>query len=157
MAASPLSQSTRMVSRPPAVSGTFYPSLAGRLSADVRAYLESSPAAPRRAVGLMVPHAGHMYSGATAGAGFASVTIPGSCVILAPHHLAAGTARYAGSTLLEASYRTPLGDVLPDGELGMAIRRCAGDLLDEDELAHRGEHSIEVLLPFLQVCAPDTR
>jgi AmmeMemoRadiSam system protein B len=146
-----------MASRTPAVSGTFYPSRPARLRSDVRGYLEMSRVSPRRVVGLVAPHAGHVYCGATAGAAFASAVIPPTCVMLAPHHGAVGTARRAGSVLLELCYRTPLGDVPPDDALGPVILERAGDLLEENAPAHRLEHSIEALLPFLQVCAPEVR
>jgi AmmeMemoRadiSam system protein B len=146
-----------VASRAPAVSGTFYPSLPARLRSDVRRYLDLSRVSPRRVVGVLAPHAGHMYCGATAGAAFASAIIPPTCIVLAPHHGAAGVARRAGSLLIETPYRTPLGEVSPDDGLGAVILERAGSLLEENPQAHRGEHSIEALLPFLQVCAPKVR
>ena len=73
-------------SRTPAVSGTFYPALPGRLRSDVRGYLAHGPASPRRALGILVPHGGYMYSGTTAGAAFAAVEVPETCIVLAPNH-----------------------------------------------------------------------
>jgi AmmeMemoRadiSam system protein B len=144
-------------SRTPAVSGTFYPALPGRLRADVRALLEQSTATSKRAVGIVVPHAGYLYSGSTAGAGFAAVDVPGSCIVLAPNHTGRGRARNGGSLLVDTAYRTPLGDVEPDAELGAALQARAHPLLIEDPLAHAEEHSVEVLLPFLQMRNPGVR
>jgi MEMO1 family protein len=133
------------------VSGTFYPALPGRLRADVRGFLDQGTAPPRRALGILVPHGGYMYSGATAGAAFAAVEVPATCIILAPNHTGRGRARQGGSLLLDTAYRTPLGNVEPDGELGAELQRRAHPLLIEDPLAHADEHGVEVLLPFLQM------
>ena len=138
-------------SRTPAVSGTFYPALPGRLRADVRGFLEQGASPPKRAVGILVPHGGYMYSGATAGAAFAAVEVPATCIILAPNHTGRGRARHGGSLLVDTAYRTPLGNVEPDGELGAELLRRAHPLLIEDPLAHAEEHGVEVLLPFLQM------
>ena len=138
-------------SRTPAVSGTFYPALPGRLRADVRGFLEQGSTPPKRAVGILVPHGGYMYSGATAGAAFAAVEVPATCIILAPNHTGRGRARQGGSLLIDTAYRTPLGNVEPDAELGAELQRLAHPLLIEDPLAHAEEHGVEVLLPFLQM------
>jgi len=138
-------------SRTPAVSGTFYPALPGRLRADIRGFLEQGASPPRRALGILVPHGGYMYSGATAGAAFAAVEVPGTCIILAPNHTGRGRARQGGSLLIDTAYRTPLGNVEPDADLGAELQRRAHPLLIEDPLAHAEEHGVEVLLPFLQM------
>lgn len=144
-------------SRTPAVSGTFYPALPARLRADIRGFLEKTSTAPRRALGILVPHAGYMYSGATAGAAFAAVEVPDTCIVLAPNHTGRGRAPHGGGLLLDTAYRTPLGDVEPDVELGAAIKERAEPLLIEDPLAHAEEHSVEVVLPFLQMRNPAVR
>jgi AmmeMemoRadiSam system protein B len=144
-------------SRTPAVSGTFYPALPGRLRADVRGYLAAGTVAPKRALGVLVPHGGYIYSGATAGAAFAAVDIPGTCIVLAPNHTGRGRTRHGGSLLVDTAYRTPLGDVEPDTELGAALQKRAHPLLIEDPLAHAEEHGVEVLLPFLQIRNPAVR
>ena len=139
-------------SRTPAVSGTFYPALPGRLRADVRGFLEQGTSPPKRALGILVPHGGYTYSGATAGAAFAAVEVPATCIILAPNHTGRGRARQGGSLLIDTAYRTPLGNVEPDAELGAELQKRAHPLLIEDPLAHAEEHGVEVLLPFLQMC-----
>jgi AmmeMemoRadiSam system protein B len=138
-------------SRTPAVSGTFYPALPGRLRADIRGFLDMGTATPRRALGILVPHGGYMYSGATAGAAFAAVEVPATCIVIAPNHTGRGRARHGGSLLLDTIYRTPLGDIEPDAELGAQLQQRAHPLLIEDPLAHAEEHGVEVLLPFLQM------
>src|SRR5687767_4206833 len=92
-----------------------------------------------------------MYSGAIAGAAFAAVEVPLTCIVLAPNHTGRGRARQGGSLLVDTAYRTPLGDIEPDTELGAALQTRAHPLLIEDPLAHADEHGVEVLLPFLQM------
>ncbi len=143
--------------RPPAASGTFYPALPGRLRADVRRYLEMANTTARRVRAVLAPHAGYMYSGAVAGSAFAAAEIPNTCVLIGPSHSADAYGRETGAILLETSYRTPLGAVPVDVELGTVIMKAAGGMLIEDAAAHAREHCLEVLLPFLQVRNPEVR
>ena len=54
---------------------------------------------------------------------------------------------------MSGAYRTPLGDVPIDEACAEALRtRCP--FLEPDAWAQRGEHALEVLLPFLQCRAP---
>ena len=51
--------------RQPAVAGQFYPASAAEIDAELGRWMHPA-ATPRPAVGIVVPHAGWMYSGATA-------------------------------------------------------------------------------------------
>ena len=68
--------------RPPAAAGSHYPAGAARLRADVQGFLDDAEAVtgrevvPRRALGIVAPHAAFAVSGPTAGVAFASVEIP---------------------------------------------------------------------------------
>ena len=143
--------------RPPAGSGTLYPALPARLRADIRAYLDAAPAAPRGAAGLMVPHGPLATAGPVLGAGFGAVTVPPVCIILGPNHSTRARAPEGGSLLADAAYRTPLGDVMPDDALAAELRDGSAGLLAEDPVAHDEEVAIEMVLPFLQVRRPDVR
>jgi MEMO1 family protein len=136
-------------SRSPVGSGTLYPSLPGRLRADVRRFLDTASATPRRAVGVLTPHGRLAAAGAAMGAAFASVHVPATCIVLAPRHERGAGA--GAAILLSATYRTPLGDVPPDAELGAALAARAGSLVTEDATAHAAEPGIEVVLPFVQM------
>jgi AmmeMemoRadiSam system protein B len=142
--------------RHPAVSGTFYPSLPGRLRADVRAYMRHA-SAPRGAAAVLAPHAALLYGGPVAGMVFGSVVVPDTVIVLAPNHTGRSTSIDGGSILLSRAYRTPLGDVPPDFAAGEALLARVPDLLAEDLVAHADEHAIEVLLPFLQMRNPRLR
>jgi AmmeMemoRadiSam system protein B len=141
-----------VVTRPPAVAGLFYEREAARLASDVRSYLlEDSPTSP--VFGAIVPHAGYVYSGPVAGAVYGRIALPSSAVILCPNH----TGRGAPAALEPSdSWNTPLGDVPVDRRLALRLRELAPSI-EEDVLAHRREHSLEVQLPFLQVLRPGLR
>jgi AmmeMemoRadiSam system protein B len=53
--------------------------------------------------------------------------------------------------ITEGKWETPLGQVPIDTELAKAILRNSGTI-EEDDLGHQREHSIEVQLPLLQAC-----
>ena len=68
--------------RPPAVADMFYPANPGILAATVDRMLgDTPPALPTQPKALIVPHAGYIYSGATAGRAYAQLApwrAPGS-------------------------------------------------------------------------------
>jgi len=135
--------------RHPAVAGQFYPGHAETLRRALESLLPAV-AEKQKAIGLMVPHAGYVYSGAIAGATFARVRIPERVVIFGPNHHGVGAeaAIYPGDRWL-----TPLGPVTVDATLtSRLIEDCPG--LTADEAAHRYEHSLEVQVPFIQVENP---
>ncbi len=153
---------TSAVEHQPAVAGTFYPGdpvrlarMATALLADARAHApDSAVAGPSTLLGILVPHAGLAYSGAVAAAGWRLVPDGATVVILGTNHTAAwlnGVAAWEAG-----SWRTPLGDVTVDADLAAEIL-ALGTPFGSDHAAHRGEHSIEVQLPLLQLSGPATR
>ena len=131
------------VVRNPAVAGRFYP--ADKPGLD-RMLARIVPVRPRRrAVAVVVPHAGYVYSGAIAGDTYASSVIPDRVVVLCPNH----TGRGARAALFAAGRWQMPGGALPvDAEL--AARLLSETSLEVDTSAHEYEHAVEVQLPFLQ-------
>jgi AmmeMemoRadiSam system protein B len=141
--------------RPPAVAGMFYEEDPGRLEAAVRKYVATAEQvdidfALRI---LIVPHAGHVYSGPVAATGYGLVERGAPwhrIVLIGPSHFV----RFAGLALPGAdALETPLGRVAVDREAVATL--LAGDLITDLPEVHRREHCLEVQLPFLQVVAPD--
>ncbi len=60
------------------------------------------------------------------------------------------------SIMTQRTWKTPLGEVEIDSELGKQILATSSHL-EEDNVAHQYEHSIEVQLPFLQYFKKDIR
>lgn len=133
-----------------AVAGSFYPSSPDRLKADLSACLAGG-AHDHAATGIIVPHAGYIYSGEIAAEAYKAVDIPQTVLLLGPNHSGLGA---QAAVFASGSWQTPLGEVPIAEELASRlILDC--DLLKADELAHRSEHSIEVQLPFLQILRND--
>jgi MEMO1 family protein len=138
--------------RLPAVAGQFYPDNPQELIALVEQYtLRNTNTEKVHARACLVPHAGYVYSGHVAGAVFSGLLLPKKIVILGVRHYPRGEALAIVSA---GKWRTPLGDVPIDQELAGRVS-AACPALREDELAHRLEHSLEVVLPFLQVLDPE--
>jgi len=137
--------------RLPVVAGRFYPSDAAELSALVHKYTGTDVNHPPMAVrACLVPHAGLVYSGHVTGAVLAGLALPKKIFVLGVRHYPRGE---AAAILSNGAWRTPLGDAPIDEPLAEALKKeCP--LLREDSVAHSGEHSLEVQLPFLQVLAP---
>jgi MEMO1 family protein len=139
-----------MVIRPSAVAGQFYPRNPDRLRKQVSDLLDNV-AMPIKNIpeALIAPHAGYVYSGATAAAAFATLrngahTIT-RVVLIGPAHYV--HVRGIAAPTVDA-FETPLGRVALDKS---ALDAIAGlPFVIQDDLAHAPEHALEVELPFLQ-------
>jgi AmmeMemoRadiSam system protein B len=139
--------------RPPAVAGLFYPAQPAALLRTVQELL-GGEGAPASAIAVIAPHAGYGYSGRTAGRVFTSVEVPRRCIVVAPNHTGAGRSTHGGSVYAVGALQTPLGDVPVDEILAAdLLARCP--ILEDDPDAHRTEHAVEVMLPFLFARRPD--
>jgi AmmeMemoRadiSam system protein B len=134
--------------RPCILAGTFYPAAPRDLAASVDAWLaKGGPAADRPAgeAMVMLPHAGHVFCGRVIGETLARVALHDRIVILCPSH----TGEAGLSVWDKGAWRTPLGAVPVDAELADLLLAGNGGFT-ANRAAHAREHSIEVLLPFLQ-------
>ncbi len=136
--------------RLPAVAGQFYPGTEQGLRDELQRLLPPV-AEKRRAIGVISPHAGYVYSGSAAGALLAQVVIPRTVVIIGPNHRGAGA---IAALSPENGWQTPLGVVPIEKRLSDLIRQHQ-PAIQEDSAAHRLEHSLEVQVPFLQYLRPD--
>ena len=134
-----------MMTRPPAVAGQFYPGRAEELSSQVKSYL--IPEAEKvRALALVCPHAGYVYSGHVAGAVFSSAEMPERFVILSPNHTGMGA---PAAVMTQGAWQIPGAEVPIDEKLAAAVL-AKSTVLEEDHRAHLREHSLEVQLPFVK-------
>lgn len=138
--------------RKPAVAGYFYHASAQALRRQVEGFILLGTERIR-AIGIVSPHAGLMYSGSVAGAVYSRIELPASIVLIGPNHTGLG----AGVSLMpKGSWETPLGTVGIDEELAAAIL-ARSPCIHDDSLAHLREHSLEVQLPFIQYFKQDFR
>lgn len=137
--------------RQPAVSGSFYPAGSERLRSELSGYFADF-GKPREDVhvrAILVPHAGYIFSGHTAAAGFAAIpsgaTYDNIFLIGVSHRYAfEGAAVFTSGNLV-----TPLGTIPVNGDLGKKLQSTNRWFISKDE-AHGPEHSLEVQLPFIQ-------
>ena len=138
------------------LAGTWYAAGEARLRAQVDDLLRAVQPVPTHAPlsGLVVPHAGYVYSGRAAATGYARLTSVSyqRAVILAPSHFAS----FRGAALLDVdAFETPLGTVAVDREALVTLLRQP--LFRADPAPYREEHSLEIQLPFLQRVLPSVR
>jgi len=133
--------------RKPYVAGQFYPGDADALRREVRSCLAAHEGPARPARGVIVPHAGYLYSGAVAGAVYAAAELPRRLVLIGPNHTGLGR---PVAIMSRGAWPTPLGAVRIDEALADLILDAA-NIVEVDEAAHLAEHSLEVQIPFLQV------
>ncbi len=138
--------------RNPVVAGQFYPASPDQLRTMIKGFVDEK-ATKEEIIGLVVPHAGYVYSGAVAGATISRVKFKNTFIILGPNHTGNGP---PFSIMTEGAWKTPLGQVEIDSALAKEIL-ATSSYLQEDHLAHQAEHSIEVQLPFLQYSKPDIK
>lgn len=140
-----------MLIRRPVAAGRFYPGDAASLGKEVRYWLDKGEKAAgtkteNRPWAVMLPHAGYIFCGDVLGRTLAGQKLPSRLVILCPNHTGQGEPL---SVWPEGAWITPLGQVKVDEALAADIIGSGGGFAP-DTLAHMGEHSIEVILPFLQ-------
>ena len=141
------------MTRAPAVADRFYPGDPEHLRTAMKMLVPAVPEeAKRLALAVVMPHAGYVYSGATAGRTISRVRVPETVLILGPNHQGQGAALALGAD----DWQMPLGRVEIDRQLAAAIRRHS-DRIVEDSAAHVPEHSLEVQVPFLQQAQPGLR
>ncbi|MFA5389004.1 MAG: AmmeMemoRadiSam system protein B [Candidatus Omnitrophota bacterium] len=138
--------------RRPAFAGQFYPQTEASLRKMLAGLIEVVPE-KQDAIGVIMPHAGYVYSGYVAGATISKVELKKTAVILGTNHTGSGE---KFSIMTSGSWATPLGEVKIDSEIAGSILKET-PLLKEDALAHLQEHSIEVEVPFLQYLRSDIK
>ncbi len=129
--------------RRPAVAGMFYPAEPEVLGEMVEKL--TPPYEKRRVKAAICPHAGYIYSGAVAGAVYASMEVPDAVMLLGPNHTGMGA---EAAVMTSGIWEIPTGRVPVNEDLAGRIV-ASSSLFEADGTAHLAEHSLEVQLPFL--------
>ncbi len=153
--------------RPSVLAGQWYEGDAQKLRASIESYFASPQTAKLNAASpqnrnapepsgkiraIVVPHAGHVWSGPTAAAAYR--LLRGArferIVILCPNHRVPvhGIAGVSAD-----AFATPLGNVPVDRAMTEALR--SEGIIRIDDGAHRREHAVEIQLPFIQTAFGD--
>ncbi|NIM19449.1 MAG: AmmeMemoRadiSam system protein B [Candidatus Latescibacteria bacterium] len=146
--------------RKPVVAGTFYPGRPADLKTQITDLLErAEDSLPKidirgRIFGLVVPHAGYIYSGQVAAHGYRLIRNSDidTVIVVSPSHMELFP---FASIFSGDAYETPLGTIAVDKDLAEKIASMnplvklseKGHI--QNHLPHR-EHALEVQLPFLQ-------
>jgi AmmeMemoRadiSam system protein B len=135
--------------RPSPIAGSWYPGNRDNLLDDIRSYVEaaSPPQVEGKVYGLIAPHAGYFYSGATAGYAYRCIQRQSFdvCAVFSPLH---DYQPYDLLTSAHESYATPLGEIPVANEILKEIDNNLDESLQY--IAYDREHSLEIQLPFLQ-------
>ncbi|RLG70599.1 MAG: AmmeMemoRadiSam system protein B [Candidatus Iainarchaeum archaeon] len=130
--------------RDAAVEGLFYPR-GQNLQKTLQNLFKNENFEEKFTAGI-VPHAGFVYSGKVAAKILSKVKKAKTFVIIGPNHTGYGSLISLSSAEI---WRNSLGDIKVDKELAEALLN-EFSLAKYDDSAHFQEHSIEVILPFLQ-------
>ncbi|MEI7961730.1 MAG: AmmeMemoRadiSam system protein B [archaeon] len=118
-------------------AGSFYPADKNKLSKMVNSFIKNTNSKnfDGKLCALIVPHAGYIYSGSTAGFAYKLLqdAKPNRIVLIGPSH----QDYFKGAFGFEGTWETPLGKV--------KLEKPFLSILENDS-----EHSLEVQLPFLQ-------
>ena len=147
------------VVRPATQAGRFYDGNAHALTQNVDSLLarHANDSTYQRLAALIVPHAGHYFSGNVAAAAYMSIPAGKQykrIFLIGPSHY---EWLDGASVNNEADYyATPLGQVAVDRETADQLI-CADSVFGCYPKAHDQEHCLEVQLPFLQRRMGDMR
>lgn len=137
------------MNRKPIAAGTFYPSDKKELIKLLEYFFEKNPESNKnnyKKSGLILPHAGYIFSGKIAAKAIEKIKgKPKNVFIIGPNHTGLGEDI---SIMDKSEWVTPLGNV-PINKT-KADELCNLLSIKPDYKAHLREHSIEVQLPLLQ-------
>jgi MEMO1 family protein len=140
--------------RHPAVAGAFYPGEENELKNTVLGMLaySGSEQLNGRIIGIISPHAGYIYSGRIAAKAYKQIQSKqyDNVIVIAPSHFE----YFDGCSIYFGNYQTPLGIVSTNIEIADSIVSQSPAIMNSSK-GHFREHSLEVQIPFLQICLPD--
>lgn len=139
----------------PVVAGQFYPSDPPSIKDMIATFFKNTPDLPlgSNLMGAVSPHAGYIYSGPVAAYIYRNLprdAFSRVVIVFPSHH-----SEFRGVLALDVDeYKTPLGSVKVDRE---SIKNLmSGDpAVQYTEGVYDHEHSMEVMLPFLQTALGD--
>lgn len=143
--------------RPSPIAGQWYPGDSQVLAKSVDGYLEAAKPTdiPGEIIAVVVPHAGHRYSGPVAGYAFQALRSisPAVVAVIAPMHY---PTQHPLLSTSHRAYQTPLGSIPVHREgladLDQRLRTQLGFGLVM--VSRDPEHAVEIELPFLQRIYP---
>jgi len=133
------------------IAGSWYPGDPSVLRDDISRYIQNVPGRELAGdvVGIIVPHAGYIYSGQVAAHAYKLIQNKkyDTVILIGPSHRVSfgGVSIYS-----QGAFETPLG-VIPVNEAIACEMKQISKIIIDYPIAHAQEHSLEIQLPFLQV------
>lgn len=148
-----------MMTRKAYRAGSFYPFDEDSCRQQIQDCLGEyvPPSEPVNVVAGIVPHAGWVFSGPTAGKVFKSIqekASPNTFLIFGAVHV---WGMSDAAMFPEGAWETPCGPVAIDEALSARLLEDVAELVHADPSAHAREHSIEVQIPFIQQLFPEAK
>lgn len=157
-----MANASEIVTRQAHGSGRWFSGNGQELKQMVEAFMEDAQPGPveGRIVAAIAPHAGYIYSGKVAGFTFRAIRdnaqkagLPETVVVLGFSH----SGGFPGVALMDGDFiETPLGKAALDTE-SAEILAGESPRIFFNYAPHRGEHSAENEIPFVQAALPDTQ
>jgi AmmeMemoRadiSam system protein B/AmmeMemoRadiSam system protein A len=144
--------------RDPAVAGKFYPGSAVKLRLAIEKFLQDAVTVKvKKPIAIIVPHAGYIYSGQICADGFKQVSNQpyDVVVVLGTNHTSPDFRKislYPGD-----GFRTPLGTAPVEKDVISQLANADPADCTLDKSLHESEHSVEVIVPFIQVLFPKAK
>ncbi len=135
------------------LAGRWYSAEPGKLRTEIEGYLEKTEQKPvEDVIALVMPHAGYAYSGLTAAYGIKALGKQYKrVVIIGPSHR---LALQNTLSIPDADYiQTPLGRVPLDKDIVQRLLRQ--DFIRSIPQVHQQEHSVQIMIPLLQMAMKD--
>jgi len=132
------------MTRKPIVADQFYSADPHRLKKTIEGFREKETS-KIDAKGVILPHAGYIYSGKVATITVEKIKPKNKVIVLGPNHTGLGK---PFSMFAKGEWETPFGTIRVEEELAQQILSNS-NIIEEDYAAHLHEHSIEVELPIL--------
>lgn len=145
-----LSTAPAMKVRKSVLAGQWYANQPQVLNASIQKYLQEAPTQTLETDqirAIIVPHAGHFWSGPTAAAAYRALNPKQykRVFILCPNHRMPVQGAVAANA---DAFETPLGKLMVDSALIEKWEKQG--LIQIHDAPHRQEHAIEIQLPFIQ-------
>jgi AmmeMemoRadiSam system protein B/AmmeMemoRadiSam system protein A len=144
--------------REPVVAGKFYPDSAAKLRLAVEKFLQDAvPVKVKKPIAIIVPHAGYIFSGQICADGFKQVSNQkyDVVVVLGTNHTSSNFQKislYPGD-----GFRTPIGTAPIEKNVISSLMKADPADCTLDRSLHEFEHSVEVMVPFIQVIFPKAK
>ena len=134
--------------RLPTLAGIFYPSEAEGLKQTLAAFFDGTVTSVSNPKGILVPHAGFIYSGPCAAVSYARISpdFDGTFVVIGTSH------KGYPNSVSDLDWDTPIGTVLADTEFADAV-----SLPKNNDIFREQENSLETQMPFIAYRFPKAK